>query len=484
MINLVLVNTTEDMECPPLTLVYLATYLKKHLGDGIKIRIIDINFEDPLKKIIESKPDIICISSMTIKYNYTKRLGKKIKQKLKSPVIIGGVHISTCPESFDKSSFDIGVIGEGEKTLLELIKVFEIEKSFPDYELKKIDGLIFSENNNLVRTKPRELLANLDELPIPDRSILNKGYFKPKISYNKLRGEKVIEAGMLTSRGCPYRCIFCSTSKFWDRLRFHSPERVAQEIDYLVGKFKVNYLLIYDDLFAVSEKRAKDIYNELKKRGLIGKIKISCSLRANVVTDNLCRILKKMGAVTINFGFESGSNNVLQYLKAESVTVEQNKKAVLLCRKYGFDVTGSFMLGSPTETLEDMHKTLELMDWMKEHGAVELWCGVTKPYPSTQLWEYGINHKLINKNFNWDLVDPRYIHNPVFLDKSISKKEFFKLFKEAKYKSFAMSMKGQENKLIRNAKDLVYYNKILHDIFIYFQRIIPKKIKKLFLSYS
>jgi radical SAM superfamily enzyme YgiQ (UPF0313 family) len=184
-----------------------------------------------------------------------------------------------------------------------------------------------------------------------------------------------------------------------------------------------------------------------------------------------------MGVVTINFGFESGSNRVLQYLKAESVTVEQNKKAVLLCRKYGFDVTGSFMLGSPTETLEDMRKTLELMDWMKENGAVELWCGVTKPYPATQLWTYGVSHNLISKNFNWDLVDPKYVHNPVFLEKSISKKEFFRLFKEAKYKSFSMTIRKKENPFVRRIKDLVYYNKILYDLYK-LNGAITKEVKK------
>jgi radical SAM superfamily enzyme YgiQ (UPF0313 family) len=135
----------------------------------------------------------------------------------------------------------------------------------------------------------------------------------------------------------------------------------------------------------------------------------------------------------------------------------------MLCKKYGFDVTGSFMMAAPGEKIEDMQKTVKLMNWMKNQGAIEIWCGVTKPYPGTQLWEYGIKNRLIDKNFNLDLVDPSYIHNPIFLDKSISKKEFYKIFKLAKQISFETSIRGKENMLVRKVKDIVYYNKLLYD---------------------
>ncbi len=467
MIKLALVNITKDMECPPLTLVYLASYLKKYLPE-VKISIVDINFEYPLKKILEINPDIVGISSMSVKYNYARELAKQIKKKIRIPVLIGGVHISTCPESFDKI-FDIAVIGEGEKTFLELMRLFNEKHKFNHEDLIKIRGLLFlGKNKRLINTGEREQL-DLDEIPIPDRKFLNKEYFKPKISFNKMRGERVIEAGIMTSRGCPYRCIFCSTSNFWKRIRFHSPEHIAGEIEYLIKEFNVNYIVIYDDLFAADIRRIKKVYNILKKKKIIDKVKFTCSLRANVVTDELCLLLKNLGIITVNFGFESGSERVLKYLKGDSVSIEQNKKAVLLCKKYGFDVTGSFMMGSPTETIGDMKKTLELMDWMKKQGAVELWCGVTKPYPATQLWDYGIKNNLFDKNLDWNLVDPSYVHNPVFLDKKISKKEFFKVFREAKYKSLDMSLE-KKSKFARKIKDIVYYNKCLYDL--------AKKIRK------
>jgi len=472
-VKLALVNITKDLECPPLTLVYLATYLKKHLKNRIKIKIVDINFEDPSKTIMRLKPDIVGISSMTIRYNYAKRLVEQLKKHADVPVILGGVHISTCPESFSKV-FDIAVRGEGEKTILELIELFEKRRAFPVDELKKIKGIMFWDNSNAVRTEAREML-DLKEIPVPDRDYLNPQYFWPRVSYNKIRGKKVIEAGMLTSRGCPYRCVFCSTSLFWNKIRFQAAEKVAKEIKYLITNFKVNYIVMYDDFFAITEDRATEIYNAMKKESLIGKVRISCSLRANLVTDKLCSILRKIGVVTANFGFESGSNRILQYLKAESVTVEQNKNAVRLCRKHGFDVTGSFMMGNPGEKMEDMQKTLELMGWMQKKGVIDLWCGVAKPYPATKFWEYGIKNNLIDENFNFDLVDPSYIHNPVFLDKSISKEEFFRIFREAKYISFSISNKN-ESRIARKIKDFVYYNKILCDIAKFMAQRMPDKI--------
>lgn len=468
--KLALVNTTKDLECPPLTLVYVATYLKQEMGKEIQIRVVDVNFEDPLETILRIKPDVVGLSSMTRRFNYTKNLARRIKEGRNIPILIGGVHISTCQESFDKNLFDVAVIGEGEKTILELMNLFKRNNSFPYEELRKIRGILFYEDG-LVKTGEREPV-NLDEIPIPDRRFLNKKYFAPKVSYNRIRGERVIETGMLTSRGCPYKCTFCSTSSFWRMIRFHSARHVAAEITELQEKFGVNYIVIYDDLFAADKKRVKEVYKILLKNGVIGKVKFSCSLRANIVTGDLCKLLKKLGIVTVNFGFESGSERILKSLKGGNVNVEDNKRAVELCRKYGFDVNGSFMLGSPGETLEDMKETLQLMDYMKKLGATELWCGVTKPYPRTKLWDYAIKNKLIDKDFNWDFVDPSYVHNPIFLDKSITKKEFFKIFRDAKKRSFQTSVRGKQNELIRRLKDFVYYNKPLYD---FFSKVAKKK---------
>ncbi|MBI4448086.1 B12-binding domain-containing radical SAM protein [Candidatus Woesearchaeota archaeon] len=439
--KIALVSVLKDLETAPLSLAYLASFLKKNMEADVSI--VDINFEDPLAEIKKIRPDIVGISSVAVVYNSARQLAKQIKAELNLPVIIGGVHVSTCPESFDETAFDVGVIGEGEETFLELIRLYAKEKKFFPTSLKKISGLIFFENGKETRTSPRQPLSP-DKITIPDRSLLNKKYFEPKPSYNRLRGEIVREAGMLTSRGCPYKCVFCSTTKFWDKVRFVEANQAAQEAKELIEKFNINYIVIYDDLFAVSTKRLQEVYSALEKENLVGKAKFSCCVRANLINDETCALLKKMNVVAVNFGFESGSDQVLKYLKAGSITVEQNKKAVLLCKKYGFEVNGSFMIGSPGETKEDIEKTIELMDFLKDNGVKECWCGVTVPYPATQLWVIAKNKGLIDpKKFEWESLNPSYAWNQFFVDESITKKEFLKLYLKAKEKSFEMSIKKQ-----------------------------------------
>lgn len=476
MVKIALINIIKDMECPPLTLVYLATYIQKH--HKAEVKIIDINFEEPLEEIKKFAPDIIGISSHTIRFNYAKKLANQLKKITNAKIIIGGVHISTHPTSFSKE-FDIAVIREGEKTLSEIIDLIEKNK-FNTQNLKKVKGIMFWKDNKIIKTKPKEFLENLDEIPIPNRSFVNKKYFEPKISYNKIKGERVIEAGIMTSRGCPYNCSFCSANAFWTKIRFHSPKYVAKEIKYLVDNFNVNYIVIYDDFFAISQKRLNDVREELRKNNTLGKVKFSCSARANVITDDLCKAMKKLGVITVNFGFESGSNKILRKLKGENVTVEQNINATKKCIEHGLNVTGSFIVGSPEEKIKDMEQTLEVIKTLKKLGATELWCGVAVPYPKTKLWEYAVKNNLL-KDFKWELANPSYIHNPVFLDKSINKKDFFKIFKEIKNESLDIAL-DKQSKFSRKIKEKIYYNKNLYSLSEKILQVLPKKIKAKLLS--
>jgi magnesium-protoporphyrin IX monomethyl ester (oxidative) cyclase len=472
MTRVAFVNITKDLECPPLTLCYLASYLKKN--NQCEVRIIDINFEDIFQGIKSFNPDIIAISSHTIRFNEARKLAVSLKKISPAKIIIGGVHISTHKESFSKE-FDIAVIGEGEKTFSSIVSLHDKNKLNLE-NLEKVNGIIFWKDNKRIKTPANPLEEDIDSIPFPDRSMLNKEYFKPKLSYNKVRGKEVIETGMLTSRGCPYKCAFCSASAFWSRIRFHSPKYVAEEIKYLVDNFRVNYIVIYDDFFAVSEKRLEEIKKEMKKNKTLGKVKFSCSARANVITDRLCVAMKELGVITVNFGFESGSERILKKLKGENVTVEQNLNAVKVCRKHGLDVTGSFIIGSPGEKIEDMIETKEMIKKMKEMGAMEIWCGVAVPYPGTKLWDYAIKNNLLKK-FHWALADPSYLHNAIFLDKSVSRKEFYKIFKEIKDISMDI-YNAKKPGLIRSVKEKFYYNKTLFYLSGKVLAALPNKLRE------
>ena len=433
--KLALVSVFEDMGAPPMGLVYIATYLKKY-ANFENTKIIDANVHDIWYELKKFKPDLIGISSMTVAYNKAIDLAKKIKQDPELsdiPILIGGVHISTLPDSLGKE-FDIGVIGEGEETTLELIQLYEKYGEFENNKLSEINGIAYHDNGNVIKTEKRELITPLDRMPIPDRSFLDPSYFELQdVFFTNKPGR---EAHILTTRGCPYKCVFCSTTMFWQKVRAHSVEHVYNEVTELIDKYNVDSIQIWDDLFTYNKKRLREIAKLFKENGITEKVQFSCQPRANLVDVELCEILKEINIRTVSFGFESGSERNLHYLKKGSVSVEQNKNAARICKDHGFKVIGSLMFGSPGETIDDMRQTLDLIDDMKEAGADLMWAFVTTPFPGTEIWEIAKNKGVVSDNMDWDVLNHSNVNNPLVLDPSVGKEEFGKIFEEAKQKIY------------------------------------------------
>ena len=166
-------------------------------------------------------------------------------------------------------------------------------------------------------------------------------------------------------RGCPYKCTFCSSSKFWKRARFFSAKYVVNEIEHVIERYKVKDIMLWDDLFIANKKRLREIAALIKERRIDEKISFSCSVRANLVNDELCTLLKDMNVTGVTMGLESGTDRILKYLKQGNVTVGDNTSAIQTCKKYGFDVGGSFIIGSPTETREEVLTTLNFIKTSK-----------------------------------------------------------------------------------------------------------------------
>jgi radical SAM superfamily enzyme YgiQ (UPF0313 family) len=455
----------EEFErCPPIGLVYITTYLRDRAGlNPNNLRIIDLNYMNLEEELEKFCPNIICFSAMTVDYGKVSKLAQKMRKKYQIPFILGGVHISTLPSSLCKS-FDIGVLGEGELTLAEIIKVYSKNMSLSERELKKIKGIVFFWNNKLILNTPREPIKELDSLPIPDFKLVNRDYFKeseiPAVS------SIGIKCYLITSRGCPYRCLFCSTSRFWGRMRFHSADYTARIVKKAIEDFGATHVRVMDDLFSVSVQRVREVKEAFENYGLLNKIKtIECQPRANLMTDELCKALKEIKVKTLNFGFESGSERMLQWLKQESVTVEMNRKAILMCNKYGFNVYGSLMYGSPSETLEDMQKTNEFIDFALKHHAKHIWSFISTPFPATPFWDVALKRGKVKNDMDWNLLSHQNIDDPLLLDESIDKEEFKKVFLEGRKKLRRMNI-GLIRDLVLNSpfgvirlfvKDPVYY---------------------------
>jgi len=448
-LKIALVSLQKDAEKePPMGLVYLATYLRDRTGLSEKnIKIFDRNYfniEEELKKF---KPHILGISSMTINYPDSIEFAKKIKHENGIPIILGGVHISTLPESF-KDCFDVGVIGEGEITLDELIRLYLNKEKFVPADLKKIKSIVYYDKNNIKKTPLRESLE-LDSLPLPDFDFIHQNYFKKK-EVSGL-GTTAINCYLLSSRGCPYRCKFCSTSRFWGKMRLHSPEYVAKIVEDQIKKYNSDYISVLDDLFTINPERLKQIKLELEKKNIFKKIKhVGCTVRANLVNDELCRAMKDIKVKFVNFGFESGSQRMLNYLKAGTVTVDMNKKAVVMCRKYGFNVYGSLMYGSPTETIEDMKQTNKFIDFCIKNGASYVWSFVAIPFPATPFWDIALERGKVSNNMDFRKLSLHGIDNPLLLENNVNRAEFKKVFLEGRNKLKKLKFKLIKNFIIHN----------------------------------
>jgi len=410
-----MVNPTSEVEnlYPPLGPAYLVAYIKRHLGtERFIFQMISDNFEN---KITEIHPDIVAITCVSQNYALAKSLAQFAKRIGILYVMIGGSHISLYPMSLDLN-INIGIVGEGEKTFLELLKLFISKRVFDPADLLKINGLVYHQNGEIVITPHRELISNLDDFPLPDRSLF-------KIDPNK--------AYMFSSRGCPYRCIFCASSRLWERTRFHSADYVLREIKELVEKFGVKKIDFYDDLFIADKQRVKDLVQLIKKEGIEKKVQFNVSARANLVNDEICLLLKEMNVRGMSMGLESGSSEILTYLKGENVTVEDNFRAVEIIKKHGLYCSGSFVIGCPIETRETI---LETLNFIKKSKLDEFTVYVLTPFPGTPIWDYAVEQKLVSSDPNeidWSIIDVEYWRSHkynIHLAKNLTREELYGLY--------------------------------------------------------
>lgn len=414
---------------PPLGLGSIATYLREYANFSDTVIIDAKGADDIIREIRKEEPTIIGLSAKTMHYSKACTVAKKIREEFGGMIIIGGVHISTLPSSLDPV-FDLGVVGEGEETMLELINYIR-EGRMSKEDLRKIKGLVFFDNGELVVTEQRPLIQPLDRIPIVDRKFFSKRVFKKSI----LETRKAVRlSSIMTSRGCPYHCRFCSTSSFWRQYRTNSVKRVAEEIEYLCKQYEIEHISIWDDLFLCNKDRIKEIIEELKSRGLLGKVKFNAFARANLIDDELCMLAKELGVVFFNFGFESGSDRLLKYLKRDSVSVEDNRNAVITAGRYGISVGSALIMGSPTETLEDMEKTIEFIRFLKKHPNVEVaWLSTMVPLPGTEMWDIAVQRgKVSNSMKDWTILSEYHIGKPLLLDENIDFNEYMKVFSRAR----------------------------------------------------
>jgi anaerobic magnesium-protoporphyrin IX monomethyl ester cyclase len=363
---------------PPLGLLYIAAVLER---SGFAPRIFDIYPYDDrdFTTLVDYQPDIVGMTILTDYWSRAVEIAALVNSGLpNSTFIIGGVHVTSLPEeSLTSLHADIGVIGEGELTMLELCQCIS------DGQLwQSVSGIIFSNTNGeCERTSPRPHIENLDEIPFPSRHLLDfEQYLVPP---GIIRGHWTERSTtVMTSRGCPFSCIWCgSQCTFGRKVRNRSVENVVAEIEHLVSRYAIDTVWFVDDTFTLNKKRVLEFCRLMTERNI--RISWGCQAHVKTADEEMFLAMKKVGLVQLDFGVESGSNRVLKSLKKDS-TDDAIRRAFDIAHRTGLRTTATFMFGSPGETIEDVEQTMQLAQEIRPDFVSSFFI---TPYPGTELMD-------------------------------------------------------------------------------------------------
>ncbi len=364
---------------PPLGIAYIASYMEKL---GYKITIIDMaalemNLEVLKNEIKRIKPKIVGISSMTPQFRSAIAITQTIKSVDRNiPVVMGGPHVSAVSEQVLKQveEIDFVVIGEGEITFAELSKkIFKNNNKFC-----AIDGLVWRSNGSVVKNKPRGYIEDLDSQPFPAWHLLPVKKYSPSAVGGDVSKQVFT---LLSSRGCPFQCIFCDSHTIFGRkFRGRTAENIYQEIVYLMKSFDATQFDFVDDTITINKNRLLELCDMIMDNGL--NIVWMCNSRVNTVDYEILKKMRAAGCRRIDFGVESGDPKVRKILK-KGITNEQIIDAHKWAKQVGMTTTSFFMVGNPGEDFKSIKNTVE---FIKEIETDFPGVSVATPFPGTELY--------------------------------------------------------------------------------------------------
>ncbi|MBU1583873.1 MAG: B12-binding domain-containing radical SAM protein [Proteobacteria bacterium] len=383
----------------PVGLAYICASLKKA---GHIVHVLDLNdYYAPIfhisviqmllrRKILEIQPQVVATGGLSAIYDQLFAIveaSRSINKQITT--IIGGGCVSSEPELIMQNiNADFGVIGEGEQTIVELLE--HIENNKEDFDI--VDGIIYRLGNKIKRTNPRKPIDDLDSLPFPDYEAFNiEAYLDRQTltdqDFHPYNTPRVCE--IAASRSCPFKCTFCF-HPVGDKYRKRSLESVMSEIQYLVSRYKVNNILMNDELFANDKKWLLEFCKQIKQYD----VKWQAQLRVDIVDEELIILLKDSGCIYISYGLESASPTILKSMR-KKITIEQIENALSLTLKHGILIQGNFIFGDKAETIETIVETLS---WWFNHREYRINLSHLIPYPGTALYRYAIEQGLFKKD--------------------------------------------------------------------------------------
>ena len=330
------------------------------------------------------RPDIVGISLLSVEVASAlkiSRICKKYNEKCK--VVWGGLHPSfLTDECLMNKEVDFVIRGEGEFPMLELCRTLDTGG-----KLTAVESLSFRADGQIVHVPLRAPIANLDDLPMPARDSL----LYPESYDFKSFGSMII------SRGCPFRCSFCSSRNFWDKkVRFRSPDNIISEIQAIQRTYGTKHIMFWDDSFTINKTLIMKYLQAILDAGI--KINWKTATRADLIDEELLALMAKSGCVKLEIGVESGSDRIKKLINKD-VTNDQIKRSFELINRSGIGSGAFFMAGFPEETKEDLDQTFQLM---KELNDTELAFNVFDPMPGSSEYEKCISLGLVPEHPDWN----------------------------------------------------------------------------------
>jgi len=380
-------KTLLELHGPPMASMYLAGYVR---GKGYTPRILDLDMENMTREQVVSyvssmSPKVIGMTAFTSTVKVAYRLLAAIKKAVPNALtVIGGPHVTFLPdEAVSQEGVDVAALGEGEETLNDLIGAYESGKPLED-----VRGIAFKKGDQMKLTQPRPMIENLDEVPFPARDL---------VSYERYRFNGVLEAPIMTTRGCTFRCQYCSSSEMMGRrYRMRSVQNVIDEIREVQEKYHVRDIEFIDDTFTLNMKRASQVMRSIVNEKL--DIKLALSSRVNTINEELMKDLKNGGTTNMYFGVESGSQRVLDLMQ-KGIKLEQAESAVNLAKKYNVGVLCSYIIGFPGETPEEMDQTIKFSVKLNSDYAQY---SILTPFPGTPIY-YDLDKRGLIATKDWTL---------------------------------------------------------------------------------
>lgn len=397
--NIVLLNPRLSTWSPnvyvPLGLAYVAAALEQANHD---VQILDFNVRKVKRAEFEEKignAEIVGITGIITDYHEIVKLAHAVRTiNNGAKMVLGGALATSLPERMlQATQADAVVIGEGERTIVELVSAIEQNEKLGD-----IRGIAYRENGNVIVTEPVIPIADIDAIPFPARHLLEMRFYPTNAfeTFGLRLKRKVRSTVLISSRGCPYSCTFCFKGMWGHKWRGRSPENLIEEMEFLQREYGMNGFLFYDDTFNVNKNRVFKFCQLLKEREL--DVAWYCNTRADLLTEEMLDAMHDAGCIGVAFGIESGNQEVLDSTK-KGLTLHQVRQAVKWTKDAGISVVGYFIFGLLGETKATIRETL---DFARELDLDFYGFSLPDPLPCTELYDSAVEAGLISDNIARD----------------------------------------------------------------------------------